>query len=44
MVLSLPLVSWIVLSNPGALFAAIGVEDYSNIYGGYTLYNFLSFV
>ena len=32
------------LSNSGALFAAIGVEDYSNIYGGYTLYNLLSFV
>ena len=42
--LSLPFVSWIVLSNSGALFAAIGAEDYSNIYGGYTLYNFLSFV
>ena len=44
LVLSLPFVSWITLSNPGALFAAIGVEDYSNIFSGYTLYNFLSFV
>lgn len=44
LVMSLPFVTWINLANPGALFAAIGVTDYSNIYGGYTLYNFLSFV
>lgn len=44
LLLSLPLISWITLVRPGALFAAIGVEDYSNIYGGYNLFNFLSFV
>ena len=44
LLLSLPFITWINLANPGALFAAIGVKDYSNIYGGYSLFNFLSFV
>jgi len=44
LLLSLPVISWITLARPGALFAAIGVEDYSNIYGGYSLFNFLSFI
>lgn len=44
LVMSLPFLSWINLANPGTLFAVIGVEDYSNIWSGYTLYNFLSFV
>ena len=44
LLLSLPFFPWIILSAPGALFRSIGVTDYSKIYGGYTLYNFLSFV
>ena len=42
LLLSLPFFPWIILSAPGALFRSIGVTDYSKIYGGYTLYNFLS--
>lgn len=44
LLLSSPFFPWIILSAPGALFRSIGVTDYSKIYGGYTLYNFLSFV